>query len=220
MLNDLIVGPEYDALDHSLYSQNKYNPLREEYIGGDMHNVAGETYPAPFRVFRNIEDLFAAPAQGGVKNNTFKGLLIWDLQRYYNNNPMFPVRSSVSTGTWEDTSLQSVESPSNSVGCFIVPSFGQVSIIPNREYKQNITITFDSNASIDADPYGMLTMEYIDWFINANHQIVSVINQSFVLPESGTETYVLLQSISDPIYSAGTSYVRRAVTLTLRYCSC
>lgn len=217
-LNELIVGPAYDPAD-SIYSDAIYNPMSTSYIGG----IDNDGQISPFRIFRNIDDLLAAPAEcfyDSKARNPIKGLLIWDAQRYYNNNNIFPVRSSSTTGTWTETSVIDPGSVALSVGCFIIPSFGQVTIVPRIEYKQNITITFDSNSDPNFDLYGSFTMEYIDWFINANHLLVNDAQFCFPIQESNVQTYIMLQSISEPIYSPNSGFVRRAVTLTLRYCNC
>lgn len=222
-LNELIVGPAYDPADR-IYSNAIYNPVSTSYIGGDTRHIDGVNNASPFRIFRNIDDLLAAPPEcyfiDDSVRNPIKGLLVWDTQRYYSNNEMFPVSSSSTTGTWTETTEIDPGSVALSVGCFIIPSFGQVTIVPRIEYKQNITITFDSNSDPDFDLYGSFTMEYIDWFINANHLMVNSFNNYFPIQESNVQTYIMLQSISEPIYSPNSGFVRRAVTLTLRYCNC
>ena len=137
---------------------------------------------------------------------TYYGLLVWQAQKYY--NIISP----------DNNDAQGADEYANDVGFFIIPEFGDVSIIPNLEYKQIVAIPFDSNTDPDYDPYGIKIITFIDWFINKHAELIERIN--YVLSDD-TRLFSHLSHISKPIYDTGSSLlVRRSVLITLRYCKC
>lgn len=153
----------------------------------------------------------------------FKGILVWDAQRYYSGLTADPA---------------DYESYPNDVGFYIVPEFGNVSIIPNVEFKQYITISFDSNSEPDKDKYGVKIIQIINWFVNRHERLIEALNIELItsmvvldvngepiLDDQGNTIPVkkplwsMLDSISKPIYS-NSIYIRRNVTEVVRYCRC
>jgi len=185
-----------------------YLAIFSEY-GEAVHTMlTGVWQPAsPFPAYASIADYETNVTE------CFKGIVVWDAQRYYYSADMQPVDST------NDSVCDDV------VGFFIVPTFGTVSIINNREFQQRITFIFDSNTNADADPFGTNIIKYIDWFVNTNYALVNIDyadpNESgYFKLENNRRLYIALESISEPIYTPDSVYVRRAVNLVLRYCHC
>ena len=130
-------------------------------------------------------------------------MLVWHAARYY---------TFIADVTAPDVEFKS------DVSFYVVPTFGHVTIVPNIEYKQIITIAFDSNSDADHDPYGSKITKYISNFVNNNAKVVEKYGNEVSLT-SGRTLYITLESISEPIYSQS-KYVRKVVTIALRYCSC
>jgi len=169
----------------------------------DIFRVIGETVrdlflndpSIPYPVYETREEYDADDS------HPYRGILVWDAQRYY---------QSISDDS--DTAY------TNDVGLYIVPEFGQVDIIPNVEYKQLLVCTFDTNSDPDFDPFGDKVLRMIDWYVNKMHDIVEI---SGVDLPSGSKLWVMLDSISEPIFNTKSPvYVRRAVTHVLRYARC
>jgi len=135
----------------------------------------------------------------------FKGILVWKTQQYYYSI----VEPDPSLGSEEFT---------NDVGFYIIPEFGEVNIIPNLEYKQTIVITFDFNSEPDFDPYQSKMMYMIDWFLNKHAELIESIDNGLQL-STGTRLFCHVEMVSPPITDIS-NYIRRAVTLTVRYCKC
>jgi len=134
--------------------------------------------------------------------NEFKGLVVFNSQKYY----------AGFIGA-EDTDEYDVN-----IGFYVIPEYGEVSIRRNIEYRQIVTYTFDTNSDPDYDPFQVKIIKEIDWFINRHKEIVEDINLN--LP-SGNVLWANIEQISKPIYvPENTTYVRRTVIVSLRYCMC
>lgn len=182
----------------------KYGELLHKLFTYHADVSAVVTTPPPFPVHGTTNEYDADTT------SSFKGMLIWDAQRYYSGKDMLPVDS--------DNTNDAV------IHFFVVPNFGATTVVPNVEYKQRITMLFDSNSNPDSDPYGFKIARYIDWFINANTELVTANDGYFALTDDAGVTirrlYIMLDSISEPIYTRNSIYVRKAVNITLRYCRC
>jgi hypothetical protein len=109
----------------------------------------------------------------------------------------------------------------NDFGFYVVPNFGNVKVIPNVEYNQTVAIAFDTNSSPDYDPYGSKIIAQINWFINKHKVLIEELNKELELSD-GRKVWVMLEGITDPRPTQGSnsSFVRRTITYTLRYCNC
>lgn len=165
--------------------------------GSQLRDILLTSADRPYPVFETRQAYEASNAH-------FKGILVWHSQQYYQSiNLTTPATSNEFT---------------NDVGFYVVPEFGQVNIIPNYEYKQLVVVTFDSNSEPDFDPFQARIIKFIDWFLNKHEDLIATLNGHYDLP-SGTRLWASVTNISKPI-SSRSNYVRRAVTLTVRYCRC
>jgi len=172
-----------------------YNKIFQEY-GSEIRNIILNDTSKPFLVYETKPDVPDAP---------FYGMLIWNTQQYYST-------------IYEADSTENSTTYLNDIGFFVVPEFGDVKIIPSVEYRQTITMAFDTNTDPDFDPYGSKIIEFIDWYINRHLELVE--NLNFTL-SNNTRLFCMLSNISKPIYGRGSSLlVRRSVLITLRYCRC
>lgn len=144
--------------------------------------------------------------------NTYKGILVWNALKYY-----------ASMVDPEDR----VDSYYANAGFYVVPSFGDVVIVPNVEYKQLLAITFDSNADIDFDPYGSKITKFISVFINnVNVTLEKYVTSGnnnvspFWIDEQNRPLYVRVSRISKAQPVPDTTFERRIVMIELRYCHC
>lgn len=172
-----------------------YNRIFQEY-GSSIRNIILNDVTKPYIVYETKPE---------VPEESFYGLLIWQTQKYY--NVISP-----------DVDTQEADEYANDVGFFIVPEFGDVTIVPNVEYKQIVVMTFDANTDPDYDPYSAKIINFIDWFINKHAYVIENIN--YRLSDS-TRLFAMISNITKPSYNTGSSIlVRRSVLITLRYCRC
>lgn len=134
--------------------------------------------------------------------NTYKGILVWDAQRYYN-----AIEEASTSGDY-----------TNDVGLYIVPTLGQIEIVPNVEFRQVLVCSFDTNSDPDYDPFGDKLLRMIHWYVNRMRDIVEL--SGIDLP-NGAKLWVMLDEVSQPIFdNKSPVYVRRVVTHVMRYCQC
>jgi len=130
-------------------------------------------------------------------------VLVWTANGYYTN-----INDTPPDETYEADA-----------GFYIVPSFGDVIIRSNVEYKQMLAIAFDSNVDFDHDPYGFKITRIINVFVN---------NLSNTLERDGNENawggdrplYVRIARIVKNPRTDNMVFQRRTVVIELRYCHC
>jgi hypothetical protein len=151
----------------------------------------------PYPIYDNKDDY------NNDTENDFKGLIVYNAQKYYAGFTGADTNSDV----YDDT-----------IGFYVIPEYGEATIRRNIEYVQVVTYTFDSNSDPDYDPYQNKILAEINWFINKHKQVVDDVNLR--LPD-GIYLYGNVDHISKPIYvPENTTYVRRVVVVSLRYCLC
>jgi len=176
-----------------------YYLVFEEY-GSRLRDLLLNGNDRPYPLYESYNDLV------NDAYNTYKGLLVWESAKYYKT----VVDANQVTQIPRDD-YQKI------VGYFIVPEFSNVDIIPNFEYKQLIVISFDTCVEPDFDPFQKKVIQTIDWFINQHKLLIEMLNEGFLLSDNRS-IIAHISNISRPIISANSSYVRRSVTITLRYC--
>ena len=151
----------------------------------------------PYPIYSNREDY------DNDTTHNFKGLIVYNAQKYYAGFSGLTTNSSV----YDET-----------IGFYVIPEYGEASVRRNIEYYQVVTYTFDSNSDPDYDPYQNKIIKEINWFINKHKQLIDDIN--FNLP-NGVVLYGNIEHISKPVYvPENTTYVRRTIVVSLRYCIC
>ncbi len=178
-----------------------YEAVFEEY-GKAIREILLNDVDIPYPLYETRE------AYDADTTSDFKGILVWHAQRYY-------------AGLSDDPS--NYDEYCNDVGFFVVPQFGSVRIIPNVEFKQFITLSFDSSSEPDKDPYGSKAVKLINWFINKHLELIEAVTNQVQLPTNVQDEFKplwsMMDGISDPIYS-NSIYIRRNVTEIVRYCRC
>ena len=165
------------------------------YVNNLLLNNSDNSKPYP--IYSNRDDY------DNDNTNDFKGILVYNAQKYY----------AGFTGT--DTTNSEYN---ENTGFFVIVEYGDAQINRNIEYTQMVFYTWDSNSDIDYDPYQNKIIEEINWFINKHKLLIDDIN--FVLPNT-VKLYANVEHISKPIYvPENTTYVRRVVSVILRYCIC
>ena len=151
----------------------------------------------PFPIYASKDDY------DNDTDNDFKGIVVYNAQKYY----------AGFSGLDNDSDVYD-----DSVGFYVIPEYGEANIRRNVEYHQVITYTFDSNSDPDYDPYQNKIIMEINWFINKHKQVIDDLNYN--LP-NGITLFGNIEQISKPIYvPENTTYVRRVVVVSLRYCMC
>ena len=136
--------------------------------------------------------------------NDYKGILVWYAHKYY---------ASMASGSPE------LEGYTADAAFYIVPSFGDVVIVPNIEYRQMLAITFDTNADLDHDPYGTKITKFISVFVNNIFGTLEKYGNELQI--GGTRPlYTRVVRISKGAIVPSTIYERRTVLIELRYCQC
>jgi len=176
-----------------------YLMIFEEY-GSRLRDVLLNSTERPYPLYESYETLT------NDSYDKYKGLLVWESARYYKTVIDAGITNQIPRDDYQKI-----------VGYFIVPEFSSVDIIPNYEYKQLIVISFDTCIEPDFDPFQKKIIQTIDWFINQHKLLIEMINEGFTLSDN-RHLITNVSNISKPIISANSSYVRRAVTITLRYC--
>ena len=167
--------------------------------GREIRTILLNDATIPYPIYETMD------AYHADHSNDFKGMVIWNAQRYYSTVDASPGNNDFK----------------NDVGFFVVPEFGQVTITPNVEYRQTIMMVFDVNTDPDFDPYSTKTMRLIDWYVNRHHALIEDISSQITLPGTNRTLWAQLDSISEPIYNSSSPvYLRRVVTHILRYCQC
>jgi len=169
-----------------------YYPIFHDF-GSRLRNLILLSADKPYPVYEDYNEYMNDPS-------SYKGMLVWESYKYYKD-----AESGSSTYT-------------NDVGFYIVPEFGEVTVVPNYEYRQTIAITFDSNSEPDYDPYQKKIILFIDWFMNAIYDEVEELNTGVIL-STGARMYCHIQSVSNPII-AKSVYVRRTLVMVCRVCHC
>lgn len=180
-------------------SSYEYLKIFNEY-GATLRDLLLNCPDRPYPLYELLDDY------NSNLQDKYKGLLVWDSYRYYKT----VVDANQIVQVPQDQ-LQRV------IGYFIVPEFSRVDIIPNFEYKQLVVISFDSCVEPDFDPFQKRIIEVIDWFLNKHNEVIEKINCGFELSDS-RRLYANVVQVSNPIIATNSSYVRRSVTITLRYC--
>jgi hypothetical protein len=164
-------------------------------LGSAVREILLNDTERPYPIYE-AREAFDADAE-----NRYKGMVVWNSQKYY---------AGLVTPTSDTTTVQDV-------GFFVVPEFGDVQIIPNVEFKQILSVSFDTNSEPDYDPFGAKIVQVISWFINKYNQNLTDIQ--IELPNTGQKLFSHITTISRPIFTSGlTVYVRRSVIITNRYC--
>lgn len=164
-------------------------------LGRTFRTILLETSTRPYPIYETRE------LYDDDTDSSYKGILVWNAQKYYSG-----LKRTREDGDYTPD-----------VGFYVIPEFGDVSIIPNIEFKQVVLVSFDSNSDPDVDPFGSKIIKFISWFLNAVSDEIN--KDELVLATGGQQLYVHTSSISKPIYNDGLSlYVRRSVTYFVRYC--
>lgn len=137
--------------------------------------------------------------------NDFKGILVWYAHKYY---------SSMSSSDTPDLDGYRADA-----GFYVVPSFGDVFIIPNIEYKQMLAVTFDTNTDLDHDPYGSKITNFISVFVNNVYGTLERYGNELEVGDS-RPLYTRIARITKGAIVPHTVYERRTVLIELRYCQC
>ena len=170
-----------------------YNIFQE--FGRKIRSILLDSPDRPYPLYETRADFDADTV------HTYKGILVWESYRYYKDAE----DDNQNTQFYTD------------VGYYVVPEFGEVTVVPNYEYRQLLVVTVDSNSEPDFDPFQKKAITFIDWFMQKIRDEVEL-NKGFVL-SSGAKMYVHITGVSRPIITRSV-YVRRAVTLIARLCSC
>ena len=176
----------------------EYNTIFEEYVSL-LRNILLFSENRPYPLYESIINY------NNDTINHYKGLLVWESYKYYK------------TILEPDPNLPPNEY-NEKIGYFVVPEFGEVTIIPNLEYKQTITISFDTYVEPDFDPFQVKIIKTIDWFTNKHSYIIEQLINGLQLSDR-TNLYSHIYGITPPIPTK-TSYIRRSITIQLRYCFC
>jgi len=169
----------------------------------------------PYPIFESWNE-YAIAKNNSETSFDFGGISVWNTQKYYAGSIEYFGDTGVFEGS-ADITTPGADYITRDVGFFVVPEFGNVSIIPNMEFRQIVTVAFDTNSEPDYDPYGMKIIQYIDWFLNAYTEKIT--NAEIHLPNTGQKLYNFIGGISRPTFNSALSvYVRRSVTITIRYC--
>lgn len=137
------------------------------------------------------------------------GFIVWDSKRYYDATYIQDI--------YKEYDVNNTSQGIYPMGLWIVPEFGQARIA-RPEYKQTVTISFDTFTDPDYDRFGVKSLTLIDWFMTINKEEFEDVD--CILP-SGTPYYVTTDLVTGPIYNDKVgNYQRRTITTSLRYCIC
>ena len=155
--------------------------------------------PNPYPIYETREDYDADTV------NSYKGILVWQAHAYY--------------ASMANPSTTQANSFTSDAGFYVIPSFGDVTIVPNVEYKQMLALTFDSNASLDYDPYGTKISNYISVVVNNIYRTLEQYGNELIV-NGQRPLFIRLAKISKGSPVTTSTFERRIALFEMRYCQC